>query len=118
MKLARAALSSRRGRILLGLLAAWLAWQAWLVLHAPSKVAGGFPERQRVNALITLPFLPERFHILIFQRFGRGSGHPAKLNFGDCLAYAAATVLDEPLLFKGEDFTHTDVRDARAEAAR
>jgi len=42
MKLARAALSSRRGRILLGLLAAWLAWQAWLVLHAPSKVAGGF----------------------------------------------------------------------------
>jgi len=53
-----------------------------------------------------------------YRRFGRGSGHPAKLNFGDCLAYAAATVLDEPLLFKGEDFTHTDVRDARAEAAR
>lgn len=74
MKLARAALSSRRGRILLGLLIAWLFWQGWLALHAPSKVTGGFPDRQRVNALITLPFVPERFHILIFQRFGRVSG--------------------------------------------
>ncbi len=74
MKLVRAALDSRRGRILLGLLLAWLLWQAWLALHAPSKVADGFPDRQRVNALITLPFVPERFHILIFQRFGRVSG--------------------------------------------
>lgn len=45
-----------------------------------------------------------------YRRFGKGSGHPARLNYGDCFAYAAATVLDEPLLFKGEDFTHTDVR--------
>lgn len=74
MKLVRAALDSRRGRILLSLLLAWLLWQAWLALHAPSKVADGFPDRQRVNALITLPFVPERFHILIFQRFGRVSG--------------------------------------------
>ena len=42
--------------------------------------------------------------------FGRGSGHPAKLNFGDCFAYALATELDEPLLFVGQDFIHTDVR--------
>ena len=74
MKPARATLSSRRGRILLGLLVAWLTWQGWLALHAPSKVIGDFPDRQRVNALITLPFVPERFHILIFQRFGRVSG--------------------------------------------
>ena len=45
-----------------------------------------------------------------YQRFGQGSGHPAKLNFGDCFAYALATELDEPLLFVGQDFIHTDVR--------
>ena len=44
------------------------------------------------------------------RRFGRGSGHPAKLNFGDCFAYALAKELDEPLLFVGQDFIHTDVR--------
>jgi ribonuclease VapC len=44
------------------------------------------------------------------RRFGCGSGHPAKLNFGDCFAYALATELDEPLLFVGQDFIHTDVR--------
>ena len=43
------------------------------------------------------------------RRFGRGSGHPAKLNFGDCFAYALAKELDEPLLFVGQDFTRTDV---------
>ena len=44
--------------------------------------------------------------------FGKGSGHPARLNFGDCFAYALAKDLDEPLLFKGDDFSHTDVRAA------
>ena len=44
-----------------------------------------------------------------FERFGRGSGHPARLNFGDCLAYAAAAIHRAPLLFKGEDFARTDV---------
>jgi ribonuclease VapC len=45
-----------------------------------------------------------------YRRFGRGSGHPARLNFGDCFAYALAKDLDEPLLFVGQDFIHTDVR--------
>jgi ribonuclease VapC len=44
-----------------------------------------------------------------FTRFGRGSGHPARLNFGDCLAYAVSAVLRAPLLFKGGDFGLTDV---------
>ena len=44
-----------------------------------------------------------------FVTFGRASGHPARLNFGDCLAYAVATVLRAPLLFKGGDFGRTDV---------
>jgi ribonuclease VapC len=44
-----------------------------------------------------------------YKRFGRGSGHAAKLNFGDCFAYALATQAAEPLLFKGEAFKHTDL---------
>ena len=44
-----------------------------------------------------------------YQRFGRGSGHPARLGFGDCFAYALARDLGEPLLFKGDDFKATDI---------
>lgn len=44
-----------------------------------------------------------------FARFGRASGHPARLNFGDCMAYAVSAVLRAPLLFKGDDFGRTDV---------
>jgi len=44
--------------------------------------------------------------------FGKGSGHPAKLNFGDCFAYALAKAYDEPLLFKGNDFSKTDIQSA------
>jgi ribonuclease VapC len=47
-----------------------------------------------------------------YRDFGRGSRHPARLNFGDCFAYALAKALNEPLLFKGGDFTHTDVEPA------
>ena len=45
-----------------------------------------------------------------YRDFGKGSGHRAGLNFGDCFSYALAKHLDEPLLFKGADFGHTDVR--------
>ncbi|WP_296576649.1 type II toxin-antitoxin system VapC family toxin [Phreatobacter sp.] len=45
-----------------------------------------------------------------FARYGRGTGHPAALNFGDCISYATAKHLDCPLLFKGDDFRHTDVK--------
>jgi ribonuclease VapC len=43
-----------------------------------------------------------------YRDFGKGR-HPAGLNFGDCFAYALARELKEPLLFKGDDFTHTDI---------
>ncbi|WP_058554306.1 type II toxin-antitoxin system VapC family toxin [Thiohalocapsa sp. ML1] len=43
-----------------------------------------------------------------FRRFGKGR-HPAALNFGDCFSYALSRVLDEPLLFKGLDFSQTDI---------
>jgi ribonuclease VapC len=48
-----------------------------------------------------------------YRDFGKGSGHPAQLNFGDCFAYALAKVTGEPLLFKGDDFTHTDITPVR-----
>lgn len=47
-----------------------------------------------------------------YRDFGRGSGHRARLNFGDCFSYALATERNEPLLYKGDDFGHTDVRSA------
>lgn len=46
-----------------------------------------------------------------YRRFGKGN-HPARLNFGDCAAYALARSLDIPLLFKGNDFARTDIRRA------
>lgn len=45
-----------------------------------------------------------------YARYGRGSGSRARLNYGDCFSYALAITRDEPLLFKGDDFVHTDVR--------
>jgi ribonuclease VapC len=44
-----------------------------------------------------------------WRRFGRGR-HPAGLNYGDCFSYALAATHDEPLLFKGDDFTKTDAK--------
>ena len=46
---------------------------------------------------------------IAYQQFGRGSGHPARLNMGDCFSYALARDLGEPLLFKGRDFALTDI---------
>ncbi len=47
-----------------------------------------------------------------YRDFGKGSGHKAGLNFGDCLAYALAKSAGEALLFKGDDFGHTDITPA------
>lgn len=44
-----------------------------------------------------------------FRRYGHGSGSKARLNFGDCCTYALAKMRDEPLLFVGDDFRHTDI---------
>lgn len=44
-----------------------------------------------------------------FRRYGKGTGHPAGLNYGDCFAYALAADTGEGLLFKGDDFPRTDL---------
>lgn len=52
-----------------------------------------------------------------FVAFGKGSGHPAALNFGDVFSYALAKVRGLPLLFKGNDFSETDIQPAVAGSA-
>jgi len=46
------------------------------------------------------------------QRYGRAAKHPARLNLGDCLSYAVAKRLNAQLLYKGDDFIHTDIESA------
>jgi ribonuclease VapC len=75
---------------------------------------------RKLNDLIRLgqieiePFTAEQASIAreAYADFGKGSGHPAGLNFGDCFAYALAYAMDEPLLFKGGDFSRTDIKAA------
>ncbi|MGI8722972.1 MAG: type II toxin-antitoxin system VapC family toxin [Geodermatophilaceae bacterium] len=57
------------------------------------------------------PVTPEQVRVgrQAYRDFGKGSGHPAALNFGDCFAYALARTAGAPLLFVGNDFGHTDV---------
>lgn len=62
----------------------------------------------------TLPFSGAHLSLAIDarRRFGRGTGHKAALNMGDCFSYALAKALDLPLLFKGNDFIYTDITPA------
>jgi ribonuclease VapC len=60
---------------------------------------------------IPVPFELAEAAFDAFRRFGKGR-HPAGLNFGDCFAYALAMTMGEPLLFKGSDFSKTDVTPA------
>ena len=71
----------------------------------------GFDELLRVAQIAVDPVTEEQARIArdAYRDFGRSSGHPAKLNFGDCFSYALARATGEPLLFKGTDFVHTDV---------
>jgi ribonuclease VapC len=66
---------------------------------------------------ISLKFVPldetqMRIARQAYRDYGKGSGHRARLDFGDCFAYALAKASGEPLLFKGNDFAHTDVASA------
>lgn len=65
-------------------------------------------------AIVVTPFDEQQARIAreAYRDFGKGSGHPARLNFGDCFAYALAKVSGGPLLYKGKDFSHTDVASA------
>ncbi|MCC5623164.1 type II toxin-antitoxin system VapC family toxin [Nostoc sp. CHAB 5715] len=61
-------------------------------------------------SIIIIPFSAEQAQLAseAFLKFGK-SRHPAKLNMGDCFSYALAKSTNQPLLFKGNDFIHTDI---------
>jgi ribonuclease VapC len=79
-----------------------------LMPSAPGRPVDRFLARPTVRAV---PFALDHFRLAAaaFDRYGKGRGHPAQLNFGDCMAYAIAKAHDVPLLYKGEDFAHTDI---------
>lgn len=64
--------------------------------------------------IIVEPVIEEQIEIArdAYRQFGKGSGHPAQLNYGDCFAYSLARMLDQPLLFVGNDFAQTDIKPA------
>ena len=74
--LVRAALRSTKGRIIVAVVLFAIAWQVWLSIAAPGKVSSALDRSSagKVNVLVTLPFPPERFHVIAFQRWGRVSG--------------------------------------------
>jgi ribonuclease VapC len=64
--------------------------------------------------IVIEPVTPEQARIAraAYRDYGKGSGHRANLNFVDCFSYALARAKREPILFKGDDFVHTDLRPA------
>ncbi len=81
--------------------------------HDPAA-AREFDTLLRDTGIEVVAVTPEQARIAreAYRDFGKGSGHPAGLNFGDCFAYALAKDRNEALLYKGDDFVHTDIRSA------
>jgi ribonuclease VapC len=92
----------------------WL--ESAIVVSDPADPVTGrrFDEFVREAALRIEPVTAAQASIAraAYRDFGKGSGHPAQLNFGDCFAYALAAETGEPLLFKGDDFSRTDLPSA------
>jgi len=65
----------------------------------------------RTAEVAVQPNQPDTVHIALaaFARYGKGRGHPARLNLGDCFIYAQAKLSGASLLFKGDDFSKTDI---------
>jgi ribonuclease VapC len=97
-----------------------IGWPTVLEAH---MVLAGLPLRRGLDVLDMImrapraqliPFAAEAFAAAAaaFGRYGKGRGHVANLNYGDCMAYAVAKVHRVPLLYKGGDFANTDVASA------
>ena len=94
------------------LISAFTALEAGIVMEARKGPAGGkaFKRFLEIAQIEVVPFNREQFEIalLAWKTYGKGR-HPAGLNIGDCCSYALARYLKEPLLFKGRDFSQTDI---------
>ena len=79
--------------------------------HRDPVASRRFDDFMREAQVLIEPVTEAQAHIArqAYRDYGRGSGHPARLNFGDCFAYALARQTGESLLFKGDDFRHTDI---------
>ena len=106
-------LAENEGQIHIGA-PAWL--EAGIVLEARQGPSATADLRLLAAAVGTRiePFDQEQASLALaaWRRFGKGR-HPAGLNYGDCMAYALSKHLGLPLLYKGDDFTQTDVAAAR-----
>ncbi len=73
-----------------------------------------FDDLVREAGITVEPVTVEQAHLArrAYRAYGRGSGSPARLDFGDCFAYALAKATREPMLFKGDDVVHTDIEPA------
>lgn len=82
-------------------------------LHNP-VISTRFDELLENSEFVIEPVTVEQARIArqAYRDYGKGSGHPAHLNFGDCFSYALARDKREPILYKGDDFGHTDLRPA------
>ena len=78
------------------------------------RVSARFDEILELSGMVIEPVTAQHARIArqAYRDYGKGSGHPANLNFGDCFSYALAREKREPILFKGDDFIHTDLRSA------
>jgi ribonuclease VapC len=81
---------------------------------AAAQRRAAFDEMRRLFSIKIEPVTEEQAYLALdaYDRFGKGTGHPAGLNYGDCFSYALAKQSGESLLFKGNDFTHTDLEAA------
>jgi len=78
------------------------------------RLSARFDEILERTKMVIEPVTVEQAKIArqAYRDYGRGSGHRANLNFGDCFTYALAREKREPVLWKGDDFGHTDLRAA------
>ena len=109
--------ADRYGRALAGaaeaLISAGTYIEAAIVIDSNGDpvLSGRFDDLLAVARVTVEPVTPRHAEIArqAYRNFGKGSGHPAGLNFGDCFSYALARARAEPLLYKGDDFNQTDV---------
>jgi ribonuclease VapC len=95
--------------------AAWVELAAVLTRRSDDRMASLYKLVDELEiAIADIDIVQARIGHDAYRHYGRGSGHPANLNFGDCFAYALSRTTGEPLLFKGDDFIHTDVSVAAA----
>ncbi len=94
--------------------ATWLESFVVIERFKDPRLTAGLEEILLDAEVVIEPVTIEQIRIArqAYRDYGRGSGHPANLNFSDCFSYALAREKREPILFKGDDFIHTDLRSA------